>query len=281
MSGKWRKLVRRIVPNSLLSRYIYALQFVYKVSKERKIAIEFIRDRRLPLSYLRRLVIMFRFFAISTSIPSLHKQAEILQFVRGVLLKRDVEGCIVEAGAYKGGSAAKFSIIAKLVNKQFVIFDSYRGLPESQEPWDRSIVGTKVNFSAGRYHGSLNEVRENIERYGEIGTCRFVEGWFEDTMPDFSGPVAAAYLDVDLASSTKTCLKYLYPLLSPGGAIYTQDAHLPLVRAAFTDGEFWLNEVGCSTPRFIDLPAGMAKIEKNSDPEAEEPSSESIGYTAR
>lgn len=50
-----------------------------------------------------------------------------------------------------------------------------------------------------------------------FGTGRFIKGWFEDTMPVFNERIIAAYIDVDLASSTKTCLKYLYPLLVPGG----------------------------------------------------------------
>ena len=57
-----------------------------------------------------------------------------------------------------------------------------------------------------------------------------------------------AYLDVDLASSTKTCLKYLYPLVIPGGIIYSQDGDFPLVIEVFNDDRFWENEVGCKKP---------------------------------
>ena len=80
----------------------------------------------------------------------------------------------------------------------------------------------------GKYCGSLEEVKNNIAKYGEIGVCHFIKGWFEETMSLFNKRIAAAYLDVDLASSTKTCLKYLYPLLVPGGVIISQDGDFPL-----------------------------------------------------
>jgi len=94
----------------------------------------------------------------------------------------------------------------------------------------------------------LSEVKRNVVRYGDLGVCTFVKGWFDDTMPKFSKLIAAVFLDVDLASSTRTCLKYLYPLLTPGGVLYSHDGHLPLVVDVFRDSSFWKKEVGCSRP---------------------------------
>ena len=79
-------------------------------------------------------------------------------------------------------------------------------------------------------------MKQNIEKYGELRVCKFIKGWFEDTMPQFTKKIAAVYVDVDLASSTKTCLKYLYPLIIPGGVLYSQD------------NDFWEKEVGCKKP---------------------------------
>ena len=64
----------------------------------------------------------------------------------------------------------------------------------------------------------------------------------------FNKRIAAAYLDVDLASSTKTCLKYLYPILVPGGVIISQDGDFPLVIEVYNDDQFWEEEVGCKKP---------------------------------
>jgi hypothetical protein len=46
----------------------------------------------------------------------------------------------------------------------------------------------------------------------------------------------------------RTCLKYLYPLLQPGGVLYSQDGHLPLVCDLFDGDKFWEQEVGVRKP---------------------------------
>jgi len=79
-------------------------------------------------------------------------------------------------------------------------------------------------------------------------------------MPKFSKSIVAIYLDVDLASSTRTCLKYLYPLLVPGGVLYSQDGHLPLVIDVFKDDEFWKKEVSYPKPHIEGL--GKKKLIK-------------------
>jgi O-methyltransferase len=157
-------------------------------------------------------------------------------------------GCIVEAGCYKGGSTAKLSLAAKLVNRKLFVFDSFEGLPENTEPHKESIFGEPIDFVRGRYAARLERVRTNVRTFGVEGVCEFVPGWFEDTMPGFREPIAVAFIDVDLAASTKTCLKYLYPLLVPGGSLFSHDGHLPLCQEVFRDATFWTNEVGCVKP---------------------------------
>jgi O-methyltransferase len=159
-----------------------------------------------------------------------------------------VDGVMVEAGSFKGGSTAKLSLAAKLAGRRLFVFDSFEGLPNHDEPHGDTIFGEQTNFAPRSYCGALDEVIDNIRRFGELSVCEFRKGWFEDTMPDFLEPVAVAYIDVDLVSSTKTCLKYLYPLLVPGGAIFSQDGHLPLVTHAIGDAKFWEAEVGYPMP---------------------------------
>ena len=129
-----------------------------------------------------------------------------------------------------------------------MVFDSFQGLPDDRELHGRDIFGGTANFRAGEYCGSLDEVRKNVSDLGRIDACRFVEGWFDETLPGFRQPVAAAYLDVDLVRSTRTCLKHLYPRLAPGGVLFSQDGHLPLVIELLRDETFWREEVGCRPP---------------------------------
>jgi O-methyltransferase len=185
---------------------------------------------------------------IDLNVQSAHNSSHILQFLIALLkLPPDVPGCIIEAGAFKGGGTSKISLFAKHVNRKLFIFDSFEGLPENQEQHIRSTEGHSIKdwFKGGNFAGSLTEVKKNVQQYGSIEVCEFVPGWFEQTLPLFKEPVALAYLDVDLASSTRTCLKYLFPLLSNGGAIYSQDGDFPLVIDVLKDESFWRNEVGC------------------------------------
>ncbi len=178
-----------------------------------------------------------------------HTQDEILTVAAGVLsLPNTVEGVIVEAGCFKGGSAAKFSLLARIANRQFVAFDSFEGLPDNDESTQKSMFGETPNFEKGKYLGTLVEVRRNVERFGDIQRCVFHKGWFDDTMPHFKEKIVAGYIDVDLASSTKTCLKFLFPLVQPGGALYSQDGHLPYVQDVLADAEFWKRVVGRDIP---------------------------------
>src|SRR5206468_442984 len=113
-------------------------------------------------------------------------QTEMLSFIRTILtIPQEVEGCVVEAGCFKGGSTAKFSLAVEKVNRKLVVFDSFAGLPENTEPHDKTIHGERPDFSQGKYAGTLQEVSQNVRRYGKADSCQFIEGWFEETMPNF------------------------------------------------------------------------------------------------
>ena len=242
---KAKRAIARALPGFLYQpvRYIYN----HLVS----IRLVFALPRVKGLSFWGRLRFARRIARISQDILCPHSQGQIISFLSAFMsLPPERTGCIVEAGAYKGGSTAKFSIGAKLVDRKLVVFDSFEGLPDNQEDHDKSILGHSIKnaFEAGKFRGALEEVKSNITRYGEIDVCSFVEGWFDDTMPGFSQDVCAVYVDVDLASSTRTCIKHLYPLLIPGGVLVSQDGDFPLVIEVFDDDEFWEKEVGCPKP---------------------------------
>lgn len=188
---------------------------------------------------------------IGRNVLCAHNPSHALEFILDMLrAPRDVEGCFVEAGCFKGGSTAKFSIIAKMLQKKLIVFDSFEGLPNNNEGHETSLQGHSIKgwFEGGAFACSLDEARKNIFTYGEIDVCRFVPGWFENSLPSLKDPVLAAFIDVDLADSTKTCLEYIYPKLVNGGVICSQDGDFPLVIDVFKDLTFWRNEVGVEPP---------------------------------
>ena len=234
--------VRKITPRPALRLYRF-------LRDDAAALLNFITAGDLRLPRAKRIALCAQLYSISDQIECPHIQSEVIAFIRTILgLNEAVPGCVVEAGAFKGGSTAKFSLAARYAGRKLYVFDSFEGIPPNDEPHDKSITGFDVKFPAGSYRGGLDEVRSNLARCGAPEVCELVPGWFADTLPRFHEIVAAAYLDVDLASSTRTCIKHLYPLLSPGGALYSQDGHLPLVLDVFNDDALW-RDLGTVKPK--------------------------------
>jgi O-methyltransferase len=267
MIDKFRSLLRKVLPTPL---YNFVFRTLRSLNDSFSVISFFLSD--IPnISAKQKLHIIKQLYVISLNVDSPHEQDEILDFIRTILtLPLDRKGVIVEAGCFKGGSTAKFSLAAEITGRTLVVFDSFEGIPANDEPHGKNIFGGNASFKKGDYCGALQEVKSNVAKFGNIGCCRFIKGWFDDTMPDFKEPIAAMYLDVDLASSTRTCLKYLYPLLEKGGAIYSQDAHLPLVIDVFNDDEFWSKEVGFKKPSMYGIgKKTLIKATKNAHQDGE------------
>ena len=180
------------------------------------------------------------FRRIHRTIVASHTHEELIEIVSAILsLPPGVEGALVEAGCFKGASAAKLSLVARLTGRPLILCDSFAGIPDNAESHGQTTDGVQADFRAGQYRGGLDEVHDAIGRYGDLEPCRFVKGWFEDTLPTLSGPIAVAFIDVDLAASTRTCVRELYPRLSPGGMLFSHDGHLPLCIEALRDPQLW------------------------------------------
>ncbi|KAA1187904.1 TylF/MycF/NovP-related O-methyltransferase [Photorhabdus heterorhabditis] len=215
---------------------------------------DFMEDKSLSLSELDKQSLVNSHYLISKKIISPHSTEDIFTFIKEILsIPSSREGCIVEAGSYKGSSTAKFSLAAKLAGRELVVCDSFMGLPFHNEVHGISIEGREAVFREGDFAGSFQEVKNNIIKYGNISSCTFIKGWFETSLVNWSRPIAAIYLDVDLQKSTRDCLKYLYPWLTPGGSLYSQDGHLPLVLDVFEDVNFWRNEIGTQPPTVVGI----------------------------
>jgi O-methyltransferase len=237
------------VPSWPPARPPYSLRRAWRERRDLRVCGAFLCDGSLGLSLRARASIVRRLYAASFDIDSPHRQEEMLAFMRAILrAPRSEPGVVVEAGCYKGSSTAKFSLAAHAAGRELVVFDSFAGLPAHDEPHDRNIFGRPEHLHPGAYCGTLDEVRRNVARYGRIERCRFVAGWFEDTLPTFDERIVAIYLDVDLAMSTRTCLVHLYPRLCAGGVLYSHDGDLPLIIEVFDDADFWRREVGCAKP---------------------------------
>jgi O-methyltransferase len=165
----------------------------------------------------------------------------------------EVPGVVVECGTYKGGTAASLSLACRLVGRKLVVCDSFAGLPPAQQG-DRGATG----YRAGQYAGALEEVQANIARYGDIGCCEFVKGWFEDTLPHFDRPVALAFLDVDLDASLHTCVVNLWPRLVDEGYIFIDEFVNVDYCALFFSERYWKEHFNRTPPGLIGAGTGLA-----------------------
>jgi len=112
--------------------------------------LAFLFEKDLPLSLFARFVFIVKMYRVSYYVRCEHAEAEILSVVRAVLtIPASVKGCVVEAGCFKGGSTAKLSIAARLAKRDFLIFDSFEGIPQNVEPHEKNIWGGIARFPSG------------------------------------------------------------------------------------------------------------------------------------
>lgn len=165
----------------------------------------------------------------------------------------DTEGIVLECGTWKGGSAANLSLACKIAGRKLHIYDSFEGLPEGVEG-DREAPG----YKAGDYAGSLDEVKANITKYGDIDSCVFVKGWFDDTLPKLSDNVLLAFLDVDLEASLETCVRNIWPRLVDKGYIFIDEAVGVDYCSLFYSEKYWKTNFDRTPPGLIGAGLGLA-----------------------
>jgi hypothetical protein len=164
----------------------------------------------------------------------------------------ETQGVIIECGTWKGGSAANLSLICRITQRKLIVFDSFEGLPEG-DPRDREAKG----YKRGDFCGQLDEVKENIRRFGAIECCEFKKGWFDDTLPNLNTPVLLAFLDVDLESSMHTCVKSIWPNLVEGGYLFTDECVSTDYVSLFYSEKWWRKYFDAVPPGLIGAGTGL------------------------
>ncbi len=251
-----RSRIKRITPWPL--HYLY--RKIYYLPKDIPAAFGFLFHKtKSPTKFGERLGLIKKFYLISYYVDCPHTENELLTIARRILnLGKDVPGVIVEAGVFHGGSTVKLSIVARLANRKLHAFDSFEGMPENAEVHGKSIYGREHHFPKGSHAVGLEEVRGNVRRFGDISRVEFHKGFFADTLPHFREKIAVACINVDLVQSTKDCLRFLYPLISRDGIIFSQDAHFPWIIELLNDNAFWEKEIGIKKPEMEGL--GLSKF---------------------
>lgn len=222
------------------------------------------RDRRAVAAFLagpyratlaERVRLLREIVRITNAVRGYHTLTELLAVADRVLRLAGRPGLtVVECGAGPGASTAKLSLVTRLAGGHLHVFDTFRGIPDNDEQ-HALLDGTPVRFLAGAFRGRLGAVKRRVETFGAPEVCTFHKGLFEDTLGALEGPVDVGLLDVDLVSSTRTCVRVLYPRLRPGGALLSQDGQLAATHTLLSDEAFWRDEVGVAPPSIDGLGA--------------------------
>lgn len=178
----------------------------------------------------------------------------------------ELKGVVVECGSFCGFSTANLSIVCKLCGRKLYVCDSFQGLPEPKADEGLTIIPHRsehYDFHEGQYSASLETVKANVERFGEIEVCEFVEGYFEQTLARIDEEIILVFEDADLRSSVETCIKSLWPKLQPGCCFYCHEPWSSQIVELFYSHELWRDELDCEPPGFhgsgFGVPLGMAK----------------------
>lgn len=200
-----------------------------------------LRNRRSDYARLKKL----EWLEISQDDQFLDLHLELLQADRGIQSLRErynlyrlakatkkLEGCLAEAGVYRGGSAR---ILCEVKGSSpLYLFDTFEGMP-------RVNAKTDGVFSTGDFHDTnRDEVAAYLSRFENV---RIYEGFFPESAIG-KEPERQMYrfvhLDLDIYESTVKALDFFYPRLVPGGLLVSHDyssLSAPGVKKAF--GEFF------------------------------------------
>jgi O-methyltransferase len=140
-----------------------------------------------------------------------------------------IPGAVVECGVANGGSAAVLWHAAGK-KRHLWMFDSFEGLPEpTAEDGGRAMSQWVSRHVApdGWCKGSFKMVKEVLNLAQVPGkNIHIIPGWISETLPTCIPNIkyiAVLHVDVDWYRPTMDTLKWLYPLVVPGGIVIVDD----------------------------------------------------------
>jgi len=166
----------------------------------------------------------------------------------------EILGDVVECGTWKGGSATNLSLVCKIVGRNLKIYDSFEGLPEDKVAKSQGVEG----YKKGSYVGTLEEVKQNISKYGCLNCCEFIEGYFEKTLPEMNHKIILAYVDVDLVDSLHVCVKNIWPHLTDDGYFFMDECLGTDYIALFFSERWWKKYLNQKPPGLIGGGTGLS-----------------------
>jgi len=211
-------------------------------------------DKAYKLTWRRKFRLALRMYRNTKQVQTgTSNRAHMAMAAKIFEIPAKTEGVIVEAGCWKGGTTANLSLVADIVGRDLIVYDSFEGLPAATEG-DRWANA----FGEGAFRGELEEVRGNVERLGVIERCQFRKGWFADTLGGHTEPIVAAFLDVDYQASMHDCVLGLWPHLTDTGYLFIDEYVRLDYCALFFSERFWRTYFDRPPPGLMGAGTGIA-----------------------
>lgn len=166
--------------------------------------------------------------------------------------QRNIPGCYVECGVWKGGAVgimAKANLDFGKSRREIHLFDAFDDIcpPDAAIDGEKAIKDAKEIMGleeVAEMRGQLDSVKGAYDKMGGHGTidiCKkllvniikypaskihYHKGWFQETIPidkDEINSIAILRLDGDWYDSIKICLENLYDKVEKGGLIVIDD----------------------------------------------------------
>nr|WP_297765400.1 TylF/MycF/NovP-related O-methyltransferase [uncultured Butyrivibrio sp.] len=144
------------------------------------------------------------------------------EFVAKEIRRKNIEGAVAELGVFRGVFSALINDI--FPDRQIYLFDTFEGF--NDEEARREIENGYCDESFIEAHKiSGEDAVMSALPYPKKGVI--CKGFFPSSIPEkvYEEKFAFVSLDVDFEESTYQGLKFFYPRLSEGGAIFIHDYH--------------------------------------------------------
>lgn len=193
----------------------------------------------------------------SRMISGTNWRAHLVMAMKLLEIPRSVQGAVVECGCWKGGATVNLSLICKITGRELKVYDSFEGLPPPTPGDPIAQRSFRKGFIPGVYGGALEEVQENVRRWGALDVCSFHKGWFKDTLKHHEGPIAMAFWDVDYYASLHDCLLHLWPSINNGAFVFLDEYRNVAYCSVFYSEKYWSKYFSCAPPGLVGIGTGV------------------------
>lgn len=153
------------------------------------------------------------------------KILENIEYCITECIKNKIEGDYIECGVWRGGAVIYANEVFKSlnINRKIIVADSFKGLPKPNKE-KYPVDAGDIHHTIPQLAVSLEEVKQNFLRFGDLNNIIFLEGWFKDTLPSCpTEKLCVLRMDGDMYESTMDILNNLYSKLSIGGFCIIDD----------------------------------------------------------